>query len=187
MTEDTKTGLEFPIFQMDVLTGDLFGFPDKTQFPKDYLRVCDLTEFAKVLSHVKDYEGNLWKHKIYCNYIMIDPLKRAFGYLVKRGLAKKLLTFDGCWNIRQSVQGTFKSMHSWGLAIDFNARSNGYGKIPSLSPEFVSCFAECGFEWGGLWRGRQGTKDYSGCDGMHFQLPWIRRRSGPLSPIPWVA
>jgi len=174
---DQITGIDFPFFQSQVQ--NIFGLPDESgPFAQAYLRVCDLTEYADALGHVVDYEGNPWHHKIYCNWVICDPLKRAFKFLVERGLAGELRTFDGCFNIRRSKGGGIMSMHSWGLAVDFNAGANGYGESPTISPDFVSCFAESGFEWGGLW---------STPDGMHFQLPWIKVRSGALAPVPWVA
>jgi hypothetical protein len=51
------------------------------------------------------------------------------------------------------------------LAIDVIAFENGLGKEPKLSPGFVKCFTDAGFEWGGTWKSRP--------DGMHFQLKSI--------------
>ena len=42
-----------------------------------------------------------------------------------------------------------------------NAAWNGFGKKPTLSKEFVKCFTDAGFDWGGLW---------AKPDSMHFQL-----------------
>lgn len=53
------------------------------------------------------------------------------------------------------------SLHSWGLAIDFNAAWNGFGKTPTMSPELVKCFTDAGLDWGGTW---------SRPDGMHFEI-----------------
>ena len=79
---DAKTGIEFPFYQSQVM--DIFGQPDESgSFAQAYLRVCDLTEYADGLSHVLDYEGNPWSHKIYCNWVMHDPLKRAFGHCAR--------------------------------------------------------------------------------------------------------
>jgi hypothetical protein len=155
-----------------------FGTP---RDPAPYLKIIDLREFAPYLWSVKDYNDNAWSCRIYGHELMEAPLRAAFKRLCERGLAGELLTFDGCVNIRPpSGGGMTYSVHAWGLAVDFNARTNGYGKRPALSSGFVKCFAECGFEWGGLW---------DTPDGMHFQLPWIRVRTdgNPLNPVAWRA
>lgn len=102
--------------------------------------------------------------KIYCNRDMVKPLEQAFRNLITRGFIKELKTWDGCFNIRRKRAGVTMSLHSWGLAIDVNAAWNGFGKKPTMSPGFVKCFTDAGFDWGGLW-----TKP----DGMHFQLSSI--------------
>jgi hypothetical protein len=53
------------------------------------------------------------------------------------------------------------SLHSWGVAVDVNAAWNGLGKPSTLTPEFVKCWTDAGFEWGGKW---------ARVDAMHFQL-----------------
>ena len=176
---DEKTGIDFPFFQSQVV--DIFGEPDENgPFAQNYLRTLDLTEYADALGHVLDYDGDPWGHKIYCNFAMHAPLKRAFGFIVSRGLADQLKTYDGSFNIRQSKGGGMMSMHSWGLAVDFNAGTNPFGQEGDMSPEMVKCFAESGMEWGGLW---------STPDGMHFQIVWVRQRTdgNPLNPVAWVA
>ena len=99
--------------------------------------------------------------RIYCNVHLIKPLERAFENLIRTGKVAELRTWDGCFNIRQKRTGESMSLHSWGLAIDVNASWNRLGRPPVLSPEFVACFTEAGFEWGGRWKLP---------DGMHFQL-----------------
>lgn len=119
--------------------------------------------------------------KIYCNKDIITPLKDSFTRLINRNLISELKTWDGCFNLRV-VRGYERaydqfmaigdtesadkllSIHSWGIAIDINAAWNQLGKEPSLSPDFVKCFTESGFEWGGEWKRK---------DGMHFQLAKI--------------
>jgi len=100
--------------------------------------------------------------KLYCNKDMIEPLRKAFVNLISRGCVFELKTWDGCFNIRL-VRGSTSSMslHSWGVAIDVNAAWNGLGVTPVLTPGFVKCFTDAGFDWGGTWTRR---------DGMHFQL-----------------
>ena len=102
--------------------------------------------------------------KLYCNKDMIKPLSAAFQALIATGHVKELKTWDGCFNIRKKRGLSSASLHSWGLAIDVNAAWNGLGKQPTLSPGFVKCFTDNGFEWGGTWKR---------LDGMHFQLKSI--------------
>lgn len=99
--------------------------------------------------------------RIYCNKRMIAPLTAAFKALIATGEVKYLKTWDGCFNIRKSKGGKSMSLHAWGLAVDVNAAWNGYGKPPTLRAQFVKCFTDAGFDWGGVW---------SKPDGMHFQL-----------------
>jgi len=99
--------------------------------------------------------------RLYCNKDMIQPLIVAFTWLINRGCVNELKTWDGCFNIRNKRNGGAPSLHSWGVAIDVNASWNRMGKEPTLSPAFVKCFKDSGFDWGGDWRVK---------DGMHFQL-----------------
>ena len=99
--------------------------------------------------------------RIYCNRYLVAPLGQAFRNLIERHVVDQLKTWDGCFNIRRKRGGNSASLHSWGVAIDVNAAWNGFGKPPTLSDEFVECFTEAGFDWGGLWRIP---------DGMHLQL-----------------
>jgi hypothetical protein len=102
--------------------------------------------------------------KIYCNKDMVKPLSTAFKNLIDTGKVNELRTWDGCFNIRKKRGLSSMSLHSWGIAIDVNAAWNGLNKEPVLSKEFVKCFTDAGFEWGGTWKRK---------DGMHFQLSKI--------------
>jgi len=102
--------------------------------------------------------------KIYCNRDMVAPLQKAFENLIKTGKVKELKTWDGCFNIRKKRGLSSMSLHSWGIAVDVNAFENGLGKDPKLSKAFVKCFTDAGFNWGGVWRRK---------DGMHFELAAI--------------
>ena len=90
--------------------------------------------------------------RLYCNKDIIGPLSAAFSNLIHRGFISELKTFDGCFNIRKQRGAASQSLHSWGIAIDVNAAWNGLGKIPQLTPGFVKCFTDAGFDWGGLWQ-----------------------------------
>jgi len=158
---------------------DWFGDPRESSFAEDYLITMDFSEFANDFKHVKDYEGNKWGYHIYGHYMMEEPLKNAFRALITGSIAKELKTYDGCFNIRLMKGGNSLSVHSWGLAVDFNAATNPFGGKVSFSKKLILCFAEAGFEAGALW---------SRPDGMHFQLPltsskWLTS-DNPLRPIP---
>ena len=119
--------------------------------------------------------------RLYCNKDIVEPLTKAFKSLISTGCVKELKTFDGCFNIRVvrgyeakyaeltaagNISGADEllSIHSWGTAVDVNAAENGLGVTPKLSAEFVKCFTDAGFDWGGLFPRK---------DGMHFQLKEI--------------
>ncbi len=102
--------------------------------------------------------------RIYCNKDLVGPIAKAFENLISSGAVKELKTWDGCFNIRQKRGLSSMSLHSWGIAIDVNAFENGLNQTPKLSPAFVKCFLDAGFDWGGTWTRK---------DGMHFQLAKI--------------
>ena len=102
--------------------------------------------------------------RLYCNKDLIAPLTQAFTNLINRGHVHELKTWDGCFNIRKKRGLASMSLHSWGIAVDVNAAWNGLGKEPTLSAGFVKCFTDAGFDWGGVWKRK---------DGMHFQLKSI--------------
>ena len=102
--------------------------------------------------------------RIYCNKEIIGQLSAAFKALIDTGCVQELKTWDGCFNIRKKRGLSSMSLHSWGIAIDLNAFENGLGQQPKLSPEFVKCFTDNGFDWGGNWKR---------LDGMHFELSKI--------------
>lgn len=102
--------------------------------------------------------------RLYCNKDLVAPLTQAFTNLIATGKVAELKTWDGCFNIRKKRGLSSMSLHSWGIAIDVNAAWNGLGKTPVLSSEFVKCFTDAGFDWGGTWTRK---------DGMHFQLSKI--------------
>jgi hypothetical protein len=169
---ETPTVESLPIFQKDLVAK--FGYPREEA---DYLKLIDLREFSASLGHVLDFEGNRWTCRIYGHEALEQPLHQAFDLLCARGLAGELKTYDGCFCIRKMRGGNSYSVHSWGLAVDFNAAQNPFGGEVTFSDEFISCFAEAGFESGSLWS----TKD-----GMHYQICWTRNwrdSDNPLRPM----
>lgn len=95
----------------------------------------------------------------------------VFDRIDALGLGSLIQTFDGGWVPRHKNWDPGNpdlSSHSWGVAIDLNARWNGAGHPPAspgqqgdLTP-LVPLFAAQGFAWGGHFS--------SNVDGMHFEL-----------------
>ena len=111
-----------------------------------------------------ELEIGLIPKRIYCNKDMVAPLGQAFKNLIATGHVSEIKTWDGCFNIRKKRALTSMSLHSWGIAVDINAFENQLNQIPKLTPGFVKCFTDAGFDWGGTWTRK---------DGMHFQLAKI--------------
>lgn len=111
-----------------------------------------------------DLEIGVIPKRLFCNRDLVEPLSKAFRNLISTGHVSELKTWDGCFNVRKKRGGSTMSLHSWGVAVDVNAFSNCFGCHPTLSPGFVKCFTDVGFDWGGVW---------SKPDGMHFQLKSI--------------
>jgi predicted chitinase len=184
--EPKPSQFDFPIMQEDL--EDLFGEPNYGQFQRKNVVKIDLSQFATQLAHVRTYEGKPFT-SVYGHYLLEAPLKRALQMVCDKGLAGELKTYSGCFNIRPMKSSNSYSVHSWALALDFNAETNPFqNPAPDyedmerdLSDEFVKCFAEAGFEWGGLWRSIK--------DPMHFQLAWTQdwqESEAPLRPKVFV-
>lgn len=183
VTDETS----YPIFQRDLTR--LFGTPFHSKSRKNLVTI-DLSEFADELSHVRTWNGKRFT-EVEGHRVLAGPLTKALRLVCERNLGGQLKTYDGCFAIRKMKGGDRYSVHSWGLAVDFNAATSPFQTrhspnwpemVTDLSDEFVRCFAEAGFEWGGLW-----TSIY---DPMHFQLPWIRdwrELSEPLRPEIYAA
>lgn len=132
----------------------VFGDPREVKFEHEYMTVYKPGEYIR---------NNIpcIPERIYCNRRILDMLDMALRNVVDRGLCDYIQTWDGCFNIRLKRRGDSLSLHSWGVAIDINAKRNPFGKKPTLPPIVVKCFTDVGFEWGGLW---------AFPDGMHFQI-----------------
>jgi hypothetical protein len=113
-----------------------------------------------VSARVPIFTGN-----VVCHRLMVDQLRGALQEIVDRGLDHLIdpTQYGGCWVPRHIDFNPAKplSMHSWGLAVDFNVSTNGLGQVPQMDPRIVEVFDRWGFVWGGRWRRP---------DGMHFEL-----------------
>lgn len=99
-----------------------------------------------------------------------EVLFKAFTALQAAGLHTEIKTYDGCYNDRP-VRGSenVASLHSWGCAIDMNAKTNGMvvGPTPeqrkgSWSDEFIATMKIAGVFFGGDFKRR--------ADPMHWAL-----------------
>lgn len=100
---------------------------------------------------------------IYCNKDMAPGLEQAIRNVVTCGLADQLVSFDGCFMIRdiRGIPGQC-SAHAYAGAIDINASINQLGTPGNMSNELAKCFRDAGFFWGKYFK-RQ--------DPMH--LSWL--------------
>lgn len=174
-------GIDFPIMQNECM--DIFGEPDEGgPFTAAYVRFCDLSEFQPQLAHVKGLHSEAG-FGFYCNYVMIKAVQQALREICGQGLAHELISFDGCHCVRaMKSNSSTLSMHSYALAIDWNAAQNPftYGPLVSTwSKAFIACWQRAGFEWGGSW---------SSChDAMHWQFALTRSmESWEGSGSPWI-
>jgi len=97
-----------------------------------------------------------------CHVAAQERLHLVFADLIAEGNIGLLETFDGSFAIRPIRGASNPSLHSWGLAFDFNAAKNPLGAKPTMPAAVVAAFKRHGFAWGGEFHGRP--------DGMHFQL-----------------
>lgn len=93
--------------------------------------------------------------------------------------------YGGSYNFRSMRGSNSLSMHSYGIAVDFDPSRNGLGDAtPAMDHRVVRAFEAEGWEWGGHW---------SRPDGMHFQAARTRAQPKRLpakpasSPAPIVA
>lgn len=104
---------------------------------------------------------------ISCNIDMHFPLRNALDAVHSKGLGDLLVSYEGCFNIRM-VRGSNSafSAHSYGLAIDMNYDNNQLGSTKGgfyNHPDFVKCFTDQGFDWGGNFHHRKDPMHFSYC------------------------
>lgn len=80
----------------------------------------------------------------------------------------------GSWVPRHTLWDPSKplSLHSWGIAVDFDSKKNKYGYKPNNPirqfPDFIGVFEGAGWTWGGRWLPKK-PDDRIIIDDMHFQ------------------
>jgi len=113
--------------------------------------------------------------------LVVDQFSLMFRRWKESGLLEHLKTMDGTLNIRMkrgkeaSLDISNLSTHSFGAAIDLNARWNGLGKKPAPVGsegsliELVPIAQELGFVWGGEWKTP---------DAMHLEIGKVLKPAG---------
>lgn len=103
------------------------------------------------------------KKRIYLHKHFKPLLENAFTALSVAGLQEEIQTFDGAFHIR-NIRGSraVLSVHSWGAAIDLNARLNPLGSSGQWSEAFLDIMTRHHIYPGQLWHGRK--------DPMHFAM-----------------
>ncbi len=96
----------------------------------------------------------------------------AFRHIQLAGLAPLLHKWSGAWVVRQKRTVGEWSTHSWGIAFDLDASTNGQGSgAGSIDPRILQIFEACGLCCGARWTGK-------------FQDPMHIDGSGPLRGVP---
>ncbi|MDD5652453.1 MAG: M15 family metallopeptidase [Candidatus Moranbacteria bacterium] len=149
---------------------DVYGDFRVAGWKKHNIVRCDLSKFHSDIEHIvlgwslrdKAFIHRNWIGFL-CHKLLVPKFQDAFQNVVDRKLADKIKTFDGCLNERPIRGGKNPSTHSWGVAIDLNAKWNPMGKKEfEMDRDLAKCFEDAGFIWGGRWQGRY-------TDAMHFQ------------------
>lgn len=138
----------------------LYGFPGSYKTPQEYWREVGVFAFVnrEAFAHIpflRDH-GGFWTNRG-CR----DAMEAAFETVVVRGLAKEIHSFDGCFNYRLVRGGSKLSLHSFGAAVDLNAVEMPLGSSKQFSTEFVKCFTELNFTWGGNYKQRKDPQHFS--------------------------
>jgi hypothetical protein len=136
-----------------------YGLPDDAYKEKH----CEMWFISEEFPWVKNVTvfGKQW-NKIFINKDFRKKLTVAFTNLEKAGLHTEIKTFDGCYVIRNVRGRKSFSLHSWGMAVDFNAEYERLGQEQTnWSGQFIAIMKAAGIYWGGDWRRK---------DPMHFAL-----------------
>lgn len=144
-----------------------YGNPvkDQNSFVKKWMVMYTLPVW--LLEHFPKAYNGVHVTRIYMNKEAQKPFEAVMHDLVCTGLIKELKSYDGCWNVRNMRGTSVPSVHSWGLAFDFNAKLNPlgvkWGSRPGMfSKSFLDVWAKHGWTVGAYFGGGRS-------DAMHFQ------------------
>ena len=140
-----------------------YGDPTKAAFQKKWLKIYAFP--ADVAAVFPPYPGVPKVTRIQMNAFAWPSFCAVLRALTAAGLHQEFKTYDGCLNVRLKRGINAYSIHSWGLAVDFNAALNPLGKPRGgkgmWSEAFLAVWRAHGWSCGADWAGRP--------DGMHFQ------------------
>ena len=105
-----------------------------------------------------------------CNKAFIPQLRAALDEIVRSGLASAIHPdeYAGCYYPRYIGRSAANglSLHSWGIAVDFNVPGNQRGTVGEMDRRVVAIMKKWGMAWGGDW-------NYT--DPMHFEMNRVVR------------
>lgn len=158
-----------------------YGNPESKQFTTQHLTLYVFPEWMANIFPA--YQVVTKVRKQWVNKDLVAPLEAVFKDLLATGLYKELKTYDGGLNVRKKRELGDYSVHSWGLAMDFNAKTNPLGGKCTFSQAFLQVWRNHGFSCGADWAGRS--------DPMHMQLDSVaikayraHQASQALQPLP---
>jgi hypothetical protein len=99
---------------------------------------------------------------IFMNKDLQYPLELVMKELISTGLIKELFSYDGCYAIRYQRGASVMSVHSWGMAMDFNAALNPFGGPVRFSQSFLQVWRDLNWTCGADFLPPR-------VDGMHFE------------------
>ena len=135
------------------------------ELPGGFISIVDDWEKKNIVElqlPISAMNGKPWKIK--CNKKIKYLLSLLFFEYNRLGYEKEYpITQLGCFVPRHKMSNPKRglSIHSYGLAIDINWKTNGFGKNGDIPIYVVMLFEQYGFSWGGNWK----TKDP-----MHFEF-----------------
>ena len=137
-----------------------YGDPSTTAFVTHWLTIYTIP--ADIAAHFPPYPGVPHVSRIQMNRFAWEPFCAVFRELIATGLVKELHTYDGCVNLRRKRGMSEWSIHSWGLALDFDQAQAPLGsQKPHFSQAFLQVWRNHHWDCGADWSGRR--------DEMHFQ------------------
>lgn len=125
---------------------------DKILWPNE-THWMDLVDLPGCAAQIINTVTNKPWTRVYVNIDVIKPLIDTIELLQVKGILSEIKTFDGCYMPRdiRGVPGVY-SLHSYAIALDFNAKDMPLGSASLWSDEFVNTWIQMGWTWGGNFK-----------------------------------